>query len=281
MRELGGKVAVVTGAASGIGFGLAERFTAEGMKVVMADIEEGALDDAAGRLAAAGADVLPVVADVSDPDSVAELAARAFERYETAHVLCNNAGVSGGGGRPVWELDERDWDWVLGVNLKGVIHGVRAFMPRMIEQGEGHVVNTASMAGLLPGVLGSYSVSKHGVVALSEAIYFSLLMRGVEGVGVSVLCPGWVRTNIADAHRNRPDRFGPEPELPADAAVLEGVVRGLIDAGLEPADVAGMVAEAVRENRFYVITHPDYMAGVEARVQAMIAGGPPSAASLF
>src|SRR5438309_12091723 len=224
MQDLKGKVAVVTGAASGIGFGLAERFSAEGMRVVMADIEEAALNDASKRLADTGATVLPVVTDVSKADSVDALAARTFEELGTAHVVCNNAGVATGG--PMWTLTERDWAWVMGVNLWGVIHGVHAFVPRLAEQGEGHVVNTASIAGLTSApMMGPYNVSKHGVVTLSETLVAELALHG-SPVKVSVLCPGWVNTRINEADRNRPPEL--QPPDGADTSLMD-MGRQLLD----------------------------------------------------
>jgi NAD(P)-dependent dehydrogenase (short-subunit alcohol dehydrogenase family) len=270
LRDLRGKVAVVTGAASGIGLALTEAFLSEGMKVAMADVEAPSLDEAAGRLLAQGADVLPVVTDVRHPESVGQLAQATYERYGTAHVVCNNAGVS-----PVaapWELSLGEWRWILDVNLWGVIHGTRTFVPRLLEQGEGHVVNTASLAGLVSGALSAYSVTKHAVVALSEATYFSLQMAGSQ-VGVSVLCPGFVRTRIHQSERNRP------PEAASGRArdpALEEVSRALVLAGSDPVEVGRAAAEAVRTGRFYVLTHPGSEAGVMKRAKDIVTGGPPS-----
>src|SRR5258706_11754428 len=216
MQSVRDKVAVVTGGASGIGYAMAERFAAEGMKVVLADVEPTALEAACGRLAAAGADVLGVPTDVACGAAVEVLARRTIERFGKVHVLCNNAGVSVGG--PLWEHTEDDWTWVLGVNLWGVVHGVRAFVPIMIRQNEpAHVVNTASLAGLTSNpFLGIYNVTKHGVVTISETLAQELAFVGAP-VKVSVLCPGFVQTKIADSHRNRPtdladgaDRLRPE-----------------------------------------------------------------------
>src|SRR5581483_3263330 len=177
MDDLEGKVAVVTGAASGIGFALAGRFAAEGMHVVMADVEEPALDKAASELESDGASVLPFVTDVSDAGSVRALAAATFERFDTAHIICNNAGI-GTGGR-TWEITEAQWQWTIGVNLMGVVHGIQAFVPRLVEQDEGHVVNTASAAGLLSGPgMAPYNATEHGVVALSESLAADLALAG-------------------------------------------------------------------------------------------------------
>lgn len=266
MKELGGKVAVVTGAASGIGFAMADRFTSDGMKVVMADVEEGPLDDAAGRLASRGADVLPVPTDVRDPAAVEQLAEAAFERYGAAHVLCNNAGVSGSTQAP-WELSLGEWQWVMDVNLWGVIHGTRAFVPRMIEQGEGHVVNTASVAGLITGALSAYSVTKHAVVALSEATYHALRMGGHEGVGVSVLCPGWVSTRIWESDRNRPAGIEPPPVRDDQ---MRDIGKALVTSGIDPSEVAGKVAEAIVGDRFYILTHDWSVPSVARRMKDII-----------
>src|SRR5215472_4759289 len=238
-----GRVAVVTGAASGIGFGLSERFVAEGMRVVMADVDAPALAEAAELLAGRGAEILPVTTDVSDGDQVDALRDRALEAFGAVHVVCNNAGVTGLG-RPVWEMSRREWEWVLGVNLWGVINGIRSFVPAMLEQDEGHVVNTASLAGLVAGVLGPYSTTKHAVVALSEGLHFGLLGRGAR-VGVSVLCPGWVRTRIYDSDRNLPDGIEPRAVDPEREALRE-VGRQLVDTGMEPSEVADHVVRAIR-----------------------------------
>src|SRR5215472_15115590 len=268
-----GRVAVVTGAASGIGFGLSERFVAEGMRVVMADVDAPALAEAADLLAGRRAEVLPVTTDVSDGDQVDALRDRALEAFGAVHVVCNNAGVTGTG-RPVWEMSRREWEWVLGVNLWGVINGIRSFVPAMLEQDEGHVVNTASLAGLVAGVLGPYSTTKHAVVALSEGLHFGLLGRGAR-VGVSVLCPGWVRTRIHEADRNRPPDVEPRPEADAERQAARDAVRQLVDGGMEPSEVAGHVVRAIRDGRFYVLTHADMTGGIRARTEAVLAGGPP------
>jgi NAD(P)-dependent dehydrogenase (short-subunit alcohol dehydrogenase family) len=274
MERLAGRVGVVTGGASGIGYALAERFLAEGMQVVIGDVEAPALAAAVERLGQGGREVLGVATDVSSEPSVTALRDAALERFGAVHVICNNAGVSAHGA--LWTMPRGEWDWVLGVNLGGVLNGIRAFVPVLLEQEEAHIVNTASIAGLIPGVLGAYSVSKHAVVALTEVLQFQLMMAGAGHVGVSVLCPGWVRTRIADAGRNRPAGL-PEPEpLSATEAAGDELARGLIDRGMPPADVAAFVVDAIRTRRFYVLTHPDLIDSVQARVRAIERGEPPA-----
>lgn len=280
MEELSGKVAVVTGAASGIGLALARGFVGQGMRVVLADIESDALDKAVADLPE-GADVVGLVCDVSDPEAVEGLRDAALDHFGAVHVVCNNAGVSTGG--PVWSHSPADWEWVLGVNLYGVVNGVRAFTPLLIEQGEGHIVNTASMAGLTsPPFMGVYNVTKHAVVTLSETLYGDLQLAGATGVGVSVLCPGWVRTRIHEAGRNRPDGDGAseaERSQLADPAMRE-YIASVIAGGLDPDDVAATVIEAIRTDRFYILTHPEWMPAVTARVEHIVAGGQPYVAGL-
>jgi NAD(P)-dependent dehydrogenase (short-subunit alcohol dehydrogenase family) len=277
MEELSGKVAVVTGAASGIGLAMVEAFVGEGMKVVMADIEVDALERAAAGLPD-GAEVLTVVCDVADASQVDGLRDAAVERFGTAHVVCNNAGVSAGG--PLWLASDDEWDWVLGVNLRGVISGVRAFTPLFIEQGEGHIVNTASMAGLVSApLMGVYNVSKHGVVTLSETLAAELQMVGATEVGVSVLCPGWVRTRIHEAGRNRPPSEEPTAVETMDENMRE-FIAGVIAGGLDPSDVAAMVVHAIKTGSFYVLTHPDWAHFVTERTDRIVAGKNPIVAAL-
>src|SRR5947209_4283023 len=245
MKDFQGKVAVVTGAASGIGRALAGKSAQEGMKVVLADIEEDALRQAEEELKASGADVLAVRTDVSKAEEVEALAQQAFDRYGAVHLLFNNAGV--GTGLTVWESSLADWQWVLGVNLWGVIHGIHFFVPRMLAQdSEGHIVNTASSAGLISSSgLGIYKVSKHGVVTLSETLALELAGQGAR-IKASVLCPEWVNTRIMDSERNRPQALQNAPEeqqqMSADvAARIQEVMRQLAQAGLAPSQVAEMV----------------------------------------
>ncbi len=274
MKDLRGKVAVITGGASGIGRALAERAAAQGMKLVLADVEIGALDKAADELRAGGADVLAVPTDVADAEQMDMLGARTLERFGAAHLICNNAGVAGGG--PMWELSTADWEFVLRVNLWGVIHGVRVFGPGLVAQDEGHFVNTASMAGLVsvPG-LGPYNVTKHAVVTLSETLYGELQGAG-SGVGVSVLCPGFVKTRIYESDRNRPEHLGPSQQI--DAAEREQrrkMAAAFFEQAMSPREVADLVLDAVVRGRFYILTHDGAEKGVEQRMSAILSGGVP------
>ena len=234
MKDLQGKVAVITGGASGIGLAVAEKAAAEGMKIVIADIEEGPLKEAEGELARQGAEVIGVVTDVSDAASVRELRDRALDRFGAVHLVHNNAGIGTGG--PIWEFSEEDWRWIIGVNQWGVIHGISTFVPLLMEQGEGHVVNTASIAGLTTtAFLGPYHATKFAVVAMSEVLYKDLQVAGSQ-IGVSVLCPGFVQTRIAESDRNRP-AWAPEREVEG-AEELRAVIQGMVDGGIPPATVA-------------------------------------------
>ena len=275
MEQFEGKVAVVTGAASGIGRALASAFAAEGMKLVLADIESGPLETAAEELRADGADVFAVTANVAEPADVERIGMAAMDVFGALHVACNNAGVSGGG--LSWEIPLETWKWILDVDLWGVIHGVHTFTPLIIASGGGHVVNTASMAGLTsnPG-MGPYNVAKHGVVTLSETMSIELQMAHPE-VGVSVLCPGWVRTRINESERNRPDvgTAGDLVETDEGLLALKDMVNTWIAEGLQPSHVASLVVDAIRNNRFYVLTHPEWQGMISDRVDRMLAGENP------
>ena len=274
MEEFAGKVAVVTGAASGIGLALATCFAAEGMKVVLADIEAGPLAEAEAALRATGASVLAMRVNVMNEAEIKGLADTAFGAWGAVHVLCNNAGVSGGaGGDGVWNVPAEDWDWVLGVNFSSVLYGIRHFVPRMLAQGEaGHIVNTASVAGLVTGGTGApYTISKHGVVALSEHLYKDLKARNAK-LSASVLCPGWVDTKIIDSGRNRPDELKPASAgASAPSAQMHArlaAVREFLKTGYTPAEVAARVFEAIRSDTFYIVpAQPGIEAAVALRLE--------------
>ncbi|HEY3822435.1 MAG TPA: SDR family NAD(P)-dependent oxidoreductase [Polyangiaceae bacterium] len=276
MRELRGKVAVVTGAASGIGRAMAERFAREGMKLVLADIQEKPLLEARDALAKIGVEALAVPTDVSKWEHVDALARRAFEAYGAAHVLCNNAGVGVGG--ICWETPPAEWEWAFGVNQWSVVHGIRAFVPRMIAQGEGHVVNTASIAGLLatPG-MAAYCATKHAVVAISECLHHDLAVTGnATKVHVSVLCPAWVKTNIADSGRNRPASSVPRATSASpQQQMMEELVRAAVAGGIPAEEVAEQVFQAIVNERFWILTHPKTKKAVEKRMRGILEGTPP------
>ena len=248
MQELAGRTAVVTGAASGIGLALAEGFVARGMQVVMADIEEPLLLEEARRLEGEGAAVLAVPCDVRDAASVESLREQSLTEYGSVHVVCNNAGVGPVG--PMIETTPADWKWTVDVNILGVAHGVTAFGPLLVEQGEGHIVNTASEAGLVTNtMLGMYCATKHAVVGLSEALWREV---HPQGVGVSVLCPNLVATKIFESERNRDDGVA----MGANAAAMAAPMREMIGvAGISPAEAAEAVADAITGDRFWVFTH--------------------------
>jgi NAD(P)-dependent dehydrogenase (short-subunit alcohol dehydrogenase family) len=277
MKDLRGKVAVVTGGASGIGRALAERFATDGMAVVVADIEESAAKSAAAELEAAGAQALAVPVDVTDEDSVRALADAARERFGMFHVVCNNAGVAGHFGR-AWDTPVADWRWVLDVNVWGVIHGIRAFVPALVEQNEGHVVNTASVAGWqgVPG-MAPYCASKHAVLAISESLRLDLEMSG-SAVGVTAVCPGMINTNLMTGDRNWPgDRLGERPAGPSDEVgqtILTFLEQG-VAAGVPPSKVADAVVDAVVSNRFMATSHPDDVMAAAERRRGVAGGAAP------
>jgi len=278
MEEFAGRVAVVTGGASGIGLGMARRFAKEGMRVVLADVEEGALEKARSELASAGNDVLAVRTDVSSLESVEALAERVYGTFGATHVLCNNAGVAGGGaGAAIWESSARDWQWVLGVNLMGVVHGIQAFVPRMLEHEEpSHIVNTSSILGLTTGNGSIYGVSKHGVTRLTEGLYLDLRVRKAK-IGVSLLCPGLIATHIVTSSRNRPDALRNEDEVvtPEMLKMRQTAQERFLEAGMPADQVGDIVFDAIRERRFYVFTHPEQKPGVERRLRSIMNEEPP------
>jgi NAD(P)-dependent dehydrogenase (short-subunit alcohol dehydrogenase family) len=271
-----GRVAVVTGAASGIGLGLSARLAAEGMRVVMADIEAPALLESAAKLSGQGATVLPVVTDVSSREQVEALRDKAVREFSAVHLLCNNAGVGGPTGR-LWLVPDSDWEWVLGVNLGGVINGVRAFVPLLLEQDAAHILNTASIFGVFAGALGPYGISKHAIVALTETLYADLRALGLgQKLGVSVLCPGAVRTNFGDSARNRPADAGPTLGRDAAERARAQQFSQLAAGGKEPAEVAGIVVDGIRAGRFYILTSDNRNEAVRRRGEEILSGSPPA-----
>lgn len=263
-----GNIAVITGAASGLGRAMAERFAAEGMKIVLADIEEKALADTESALTSAGATAISVRTDVSDASDVETLANRTLTAFGAVHILCNNAGVVCS--RHIWEHSIADWEWMLGVNLWGVIHGIRTFVPLMLAQEtECHIVNTASILGLVGGAgTGIYKVSKHGVVVLSETLADELKQSGAQ-IQVHVLCPGWVRTRLLDADRNRPAHLQEQPK-PHE---IENSQRARTEManGIHPSEVAEHVYNAIQNGTFYILTHPELKTQVRARLEHILA----------
>jgi NAD(P)-dependent dehydrogenase (short-subunit alcohol dehydrogenase family) len=280
MKNLADRTAWITGGASGIGVALAHRLAAERMKLVLVDIEAGALAEAEAALRAKGCEVLAIRADVASPGEMAVAAKRALDTFGVVHLICNNAGVGGGGG-PMWQLTESDWKWTIDVNLYGVIHGIRYLLGPLVESGqEGHVVNTASVAGLTSTpFMGPYTATKHAVVALSECLAKELELVKAN-VGVSVLCPGFVKTRIASSHRNRPDGQDSGGDNPL-AHKVAGVLHQLVDSGIPPEKVADAVVTAVREAKFYILTHPEMKPAVEHRMRQILGEQQPGIDPLF
>ena len=264
MQQLAGKVAVVTGAGSGIGRALAERFAKAGMKLAIVDIEQEPLDLAANELRDEGAEVFAARVDVGDAEQMDAFAEQVLDELGGVHVVCNNAGVGAGG--PMWELEPKDWAFCFGPNLWGVIHGIRVFTKHLLAQNEGHIVNTASMAGLVsvPG-LGPYNATKHAVVTMSETLFGELEAEGSE-VGVSVLCPGFVSTRIWDASRHMEEGDQPPPE---DRAELERTMKAFMEQQMPPSEVAELVHDAILSKRFYVFTHDRTPDEVDKRAEGM------------
>jgi NAD(P)-dependent dehydrogenase (short-subunit alcohol dehydrogenase family) len=269
MRDFEGKVAVVTGAASGMGRAFAERFAQEGMKVVLADVESAPLERAVLQLRQGEHDVIGIVTDVASPESVDALARQAIDVYGKVHIVCNNAGVAGERGL-IWEETPQFWQWMMGVNFHGVLNGIRTFTPLMLEHGEdGHIVNTASIAGLGPG-WGVYGVTKHAVIAMTEWLSMNLQMVDAK-IDASVLCPGGVATNITTLYRSRPDDLQDDPSRVApsvEAARLQRYRERMsvaVAAGKAPEEIADILVEGIRNNDFYILTHPEQE---EARIQS-------------
>lgn len=270
MQELGNKVAVITGAADGIGKALAMKGASEGMKLVLADIDNAKLDRLVADLTANGTEAVGMRVDVSRAEEVTALADLAYETFGAVHLLVNNAGVALA--KNAWETTQKDWEWVMGVNLYGVTNGLSAFIPRMLASGEeGHVLNTASIAGLLSEPsMAAYNVSKFGVVTISEGLHHDLTLRNAN-IGVSVLLPAWVRTRIAEADRHRPaeERIDPATLDKVTAATGMAMFKAVKN-GVEPEEIAEAAFAAIREGRFYIITHPQTMAGIRIRMEDIL-----------
>lgn len=276
MKNFQNRVAVITGGASGFGREFAIVGARLGMKLVLADVQQEALDKTKAELEAQGAQVLAMRCDVRKAEQVQALADATMEKFGAVHLVFNNAGVGSGG--LIWENSVADWEWVLGVNLWGVIHGVRVFTPLMLEcakkeEGyEGHIVNTASMAGLLtPPNMGIYNVSKHAVVSLSETLYHDLQLVKAP-VGASVLCPYFVPTGISQSHRNRPDDVKADARVTASQIAAQALSEKAVSSGkVTAAEVAERTFEAIQENQFYIFSHPQALGNVQARMEDIVA----------
>ena len=280
MREFAGKTAVVTGGASGMGLAFARRFAAEGMNVVLADIEEDALQAQVTQLQQEERSVLGVVTDTSRREAIEALLERTVAEFGNVHILCNNAGVAAlddaglgdgpNGMRGSWDVPAATWDWVLGVNFYGVLYGCQVFIPHMLAHGEaGHIVNTASLAGLIPGG-GAYGVSKHAVLALTEGLYLQFRQMGAQ-LSASVLCPGLVNTAIGSSERNRQEEYGGARDL----SDQEMALTAMLSAGMDPNDVADLVFESIEEQRCYILPHPAWDEFIRRRVEQILERGEP------
>ncbi len=275
MDELGGRVAVVTGAGSGMGKAFVLRLAAEGMKVVAADIQDDALAATVASLSDSGHAVLGVRTDVSDPDSVRRLADAAYERFGAVHVLCNNAGVEGYLDGPIWAATPKDWEWTVGVNFWSVVHGVQAFVPRMLAAGEpGHVVNTCSMTSVVAAG-NMYGITKHAVLALTEVLAADLAKRGAP-IGVTALCPGIIATNLFRGSRNRPASLREDDPVadrdPDSGLELRERMHATLAAGMPPEQVATLVVDAIRTGAPYLLTDHAWDDRIIGRHQAILAG---------
>lgn len=273
MDEFAGRVAVVTGAGSGMGKAFARRFAAEGMKIVAADVQQDALDGTVQELTADGHEAIGVLTDVSDRAAVDRLAQAAAERFGPVHLLCNNAGVEGYLDGAIWEATDKDWAWTVDVNFWSVVHGIRAFVPAMLEHGQpAHVVNTCSMTAVIAAG-NMYGITKHAVLALSEVLAADLRAREAP-IGVTALCPGTIATNLFRGSRNRPEALRNEVETPGAraGAALRDEMHAVLSAGMPPAVVADRLVQGIRDNAFYLLTDHDWDDQVKARHRAIEAG---------
>jgi NAD(P)-dependent dehydrogenase (short-subunit alcohol dehydrogenase family) len=280
MKDLAGGVAVITGGGSGFGREFALIAAKAGMKVALADVQQDALDAVSAEVRAAGAEVVALKTDVSKADQVEALAVATMQQFGAVHLVFNNAGVGSGG--LVWENSLADWDWVLGVNLYGVIHGIRSFVPRMLALGKkdpsyrGHIVNTASMAGLLTAPnMGIYNVSKHAVVALTETLYQDLTLMDAP-IGASVLCPYFVPTGISNSHRNAPSKIAAEGQTASQRAAALISSKAVSSGKVTAQDVAERTFHAIRDNQFYIYSHPQALGNVQTRMEDIVTMRNPS-----
>ncbi len=263
MKDLEGKVAFITGGATGLGLAMAKSFASAGMKIVLTDIEQDTLDEAVASFKDSNTPVHGIIVDVTDREGMARAADEAEEKFGPVHVVCNNAGVATGGSMDT--VTYEDWDWVLGVNIGGVVNGIQTFVQRMIDHGEGgHFVNTASLAGFIASAGAMYSTSKFAVVGMSEHLRNDL---EPHGIGVSVLCPGFVKTRIHEADRNRPDEFATERELDDEELAVSGA---MVNSGIEPEVVGECVLEGVRNNQLYLFTHPEMADVIKIRFDQVL-----------
>lgn len=277
MKEFKGKTAVITGAASGIGYALAEKFANEGMNIVLADIEQDALDIAVKKVSNIGVESFGINIDVMHKDSVDYLFNESVKAFSKVHILCNNAGVASTVvADGIWELDEKDWDWVLGVNFYGTLYGIQSFVPHMINhKEEGHVLNTISLAGILPGEA-IYGVSKHAALALSESLWQGL--RNIKSnIGASVLCPGFVNTNIIESNRNRPDHLSSSNKT---NFILKKLASSVLKRGKEPNEIADTTFDAIKQNHFYILPHTSYDDMIKERFSRILARTEPQSADM-
>jgi len=277
MKEFEGRSAVITGAASGIGYALAKKFAEERMNVVLADIEQDALDAAVNKISDLGVEAIGIQVDVMDKQAVSHLADESIKAFGNIHVLCNNAGVASTVvGDGIWDLDDSDWEWVLGVNFYGTLYGIQAFVPHMINhKEEGHVLNTISLAGILPGEA-IYGVSKHAALALSESLWQGLKKKKSK-IGASVLCPGFVATNIIESDRNRPNHLAAKNKA---NFLLKKLVATVLKRGKEPNEIANVTLQAIQDNQFYILPHTNYDDMIKERYSRILARTEPQEADM-